>query len=69
MERSLQIIPEKVLLMLMTSLMTSQRDVKVGSLYSCLNEIGTFSAIQVAVFDQSFPKLVLICRLVPHRDM
>ena len=39
MERSSEIMPEKVLLMLMTS----QRDVKVGLLYSCLNEIVSFS--------------------------
>ena len=40
-----EIMPEKLILMLMTSLMTSLRDVKVDLLYSCLNEIVTFSAI------------------------
>ena len=39
MERSSEIMPEKVILMLMTS----QRDVKVGLPYSCLNEIVSFS--------------------------
>ena len=45
MERSLQIVPEKVVLMLMTSLMTSQRDVNLSLLHSSLNEIVIFSAI------------------------
>ena len=31
---------------------------QIGILYSCLNEIVTFSAIKVAVFDQSSPNLV-----------
>ena len=65
MERSSEIMPEKVFLMLMTSLMTSQRDVKVSLLYSCLNEIVTFSEIQVAVFSQSSLNLVHICSLGP----
>ena len=47
MERPSEINPQNVLLMSMTSLMTLQRDVKVSLLYSCLNEIVTFSAIQV----------------------
>ena len=51
MERPSKINPKKLFWKLMTSLMTSQRDVKVGLLYSCLNEIVTFSAIQVTVFD------------------
>ena len=42
------------------SLMTSQRDVKVGLLYSCLNEFVTFSEIQVAVFSQLSLSLVHI---------
>ena len=65
MERSLEMMPEKVLLMLMTSLMTLQRDVKVGLLYSCLNEIVTFSEIRFAVFSQSSLNLAHICSLAP----
>ena len=56
----------KTTLMLMKSLMTSQRDDKIGLLYSCLNEIVTFSEIQVTVFSQSPVNLVHICSLVPH---
>ena len=41
-KKSLQIIPGKVFSMLMTSSVTSQRDVNVGLPYSCLNEITTF---------------------------
>ena len=63
-KRSSKSIPEKVFLMLMTSLMTSQRDVKIGILYSCLNEIVTFSMIQVAVFNQPSPNFAQICSLV-----
>ena len=66
MERSSAIMTEKLLLMLMTSLMTSQRDVKFGLLYSCLNEIVTFSAIQIATFRKSSLNLIHICSLVPH---
>ena len=66
MERSSEIIPEKVFLMLMTPLTTSQRDVKRGLLYSCLKEIVTFSAIQVAVCNQSSLNLVHICSPVRH---
>ena len=66
MEGSSETMPEKVFLMLMTSLMTSQRDVKVGLLYSCLNEIVTFSEIQVVVFSQSSLNLVHICSLAPR---
>ena len=62
MERSSEIMPEKVLLMFMMS----QRGVKFGLLYSCLNEIVTFSAIQVAIFSQLSLNLVHICGLVPH---
>ena len=69
MERPSEMDPQKVLLMLMTTLMTSQRDVKVGLLYSCLNEIVTFSAIKVAVFDQSSPNLVHIWSLPKHRTL
>ena len=43
-ERSLEIIPEKMISMLMTSLMTSQHDVKFG-LCSRLNDVVTISAI------------------------
>ena len=35
-------MPVRVFLMLTTSLMTSQRDIKFGLLYSCLNKIVTF---------------------------
>ena len=66
MKRLSEIKPEKALVMLMTSLMTSQCDVKVGLLYSCLNEIVTFSVIQVAVFSQLYLNLVHICTLVPY---
>ena len=67
MERSLKNMPEKVLLMLITSLMTSQHDVKFGLLYSCLYEIVTFSAIQVVVFNQSSLNFTHICSLAQHR--
>ena len=40
---------KKIPSILMMSLMTSQRDVIFGLLYSCLNEIVTFSVIQVVV--------------------
>ena len=56
-------MPEKVLLMLITSLMTSQYDVEFGLPYSCLNEIVTFSAIQVVVFNQSSLNFTHICSL------
>ena len=49
----------------MKSQMTSLYEDKVSLLYSYLNEIITFSAIQVAVFDQSWPNLFCICGL-PH---
>ena len=63
-ERSLKIMPEKVILMLITSLMTSQHDVKFGLQYSCLNEIVTFFAIQVVVFNQSSLNFTHTCSLV-----
>ena len=66
MERSSEIIPKKVFLMLMTSLTTSQRDVKLGLLYSCLKEIVIFSVIQVTVCNQSSLNLAHICSLVRH---
>ena len=50
----------------MTSLMTSQRDVKFGLLYSGLNEIVTFSAMQGAVYNQSSLNLVHICSVVRY---
>ena len=62
-------LTQKILLMLMTFPMTSQRDVKMCLLYSCLNEIVTFSAIQVAVFHQSSPNLVHIFSLPQYRTL
>ena len=53
----------------MTSLMTSQRDVKFGLLYLCLNEIVTFSAIQVVVFDQLSSNFSHIGSLAQHVDV
>ena len=49
--------------------MASHRDVKVGLLYSCLNEIVTFSAIQIAGYNQSSLNLVHICSLIHHIGM
>ena len=69
-DRKLKIIPQKVCLMLMTSfVMTSHRDVEDDHLYSCLNEIGTFSANQVEVFQQSVPKLVNLRSSVLRRSL
>ena len=54
----------------MTSLvMTSHRDVEDDHLYSCLNEIGTFAANQVEVFQQSVPKLVNLRSSVLQRSL
>ena len=50
-EKIIQIIPEKVFSMLMTSSVTSQRDVNAGLLYSCLNEITTFFTITTKPID------------------
>ena len=47
-----------MIFIMMTSPITSQRHVKVFLLYSCLNEIVTFSAIQDAIFDESSPNVV-----------
>ena len=57
---------EKIPLMLMMSLMTSQRDVIFGLLYSCLNEIVTFSLIQVVLFDQLSSNFSHIYSLTQH---
>ena len=53
--------------MMMTSLMTSQRDDKVSLLYSSLNEISAFSCIIHERFDKSSPNWINICTgsLVP----
>ena len=66
MERWSKIMPENVPSMLLTELVTSHLDVKVGLLYSCLNEIVTFCAIQVEGYVQLSPNLVHICRLIRH---
>ena len=58
-----------MIFIMMTSSITSRCDVKVCLLYSCLNEIVTFSAIQVTVFYQSSPNLVHICSLPQHRNL
>ena len=51
----------KKFFMMMTSLMTSQRDDKVSLLYSCLNEISAFSCIIHERFDKSSPNWIHIC--------
>ena len=61
-----QITPEKMVLTLMTSPITLQRDVKVGLLYSCLNENDTFSAIQAAVFNYQSLNLNHSCPVLQH---
>ena len=62
-----QIMREKIFFMMMTSLMTPQRDDKVSLLYSCLNEISAFSCIIHERFDKSSPNWIHICTgsLVP----
>ena len=50
----------------MMSLMTSQCDVIFGILYSCLNDIATFSVIQVVVFYQSSSNFTHIYSLTQH---
>ena len=56
-----QIMREKNIFMMMTSLMTSQRDDKVSLLYSSLSEISAFSCIIHERFDKSSPNLIHIC--------
>ena len=62
-----QIMREKLFFMMMTSLMTSQRDDKVSLLYPCLTEISAFSCIIHKRFDKSSSTWIHICTgsLVP----
>ena len=53
----------------MTSPMTSQLDVKVGLLYSCLNKIVTFSVIQVVVLNQSSSNFTHLFSLAQDIDV
>ena len=50
----------------MMSLMMSQRDVIIALLYSYLNEIVTFSVIQVVVLDQLSSNFAHIYSLTQH---
>ena len=63
MERPYANYAWKTFLMLMTSLMTSQSDDKLGLLYSCLNEIGTFFAITLKRFKVWSSNLMFRCAI------
>ena len=53
MERSYANNPRKIIFLLMTSPVTSHHDDKISLLYSCLNEISTFSGINHKHFNIS----------------
>ena len=69
MERSYANNPRKSIFMLMTSPVTSHHDDKISLLYSCLNEISTFSRINHERFDISSLFFTHIGILAQYRNL
>ena len=69
MERSYAKNPRKSIFMLMTPPVTSHHDDKISLIFSCLNEISTFSRINHERFDRSSLFFTHRCILTQYRSL